>query len=175
MTQKMSDGWDIALRVVSTVVSLVAGVLGYSFGKKSKQDRVINDLVIIEKLETYRTIPHAPNVDEDIADSHKRLRSALDSLRKRSTSQNSDALMIFGAWGVLIGFSLIGVILPSPPMQAFRAHPGWAWFAVGLIVAGLISMVRSAWVELRDAWRRLRKRNRKRSKQRGLISGESEQ
>lgn len=163
----MSDVWDIALRVVSTVVSLVAGVLGYSFGKKSKQDRVINDLVIIEKLETYRTIPHAPNVDEDIADSHKRLRRALDSLRKRSTSQNSDALMIFGAWGVLIGFSLIGVVLPSPSGNAFRDHPGWAWFAVGLIVAGLISMGRSVSDEVGDACRRLKKRNsnrRRRSK-----------
>ena len=172
----MTDIWNVAIQFMPAVPTLTAGVVGYFFGKKSKQDRVINDLVIIEKLEIFQTQHAFANVDSDIEDSRARLRRSLKSLRKTPPGEKRSVIFIIALWALCTGMFIISV-LPHSAEDSFDHHPFWAWtgslLTVGSIGAGLGLIVSLAWDGLKALCEWIG--NRKRSKQRGLISGESEQ
>lgn len=137
----MDELWRVALNFASAVPALIVGGLGYFFGRKSKQDRVINDLVILEKLETYKERQSVPNVDRDIEDSRARLENSLGSLRGRSPDEKRDLFFVLGASAMFVGAFVIGVVLPSSAQSSLDDHPVESWFAISCLFGGAASII----------------------------------
>lgn len=141
----MSDAWDVALRVIPAALPLMAGALGYFFGKKSKQDRVINDFVIIEKLDSYKERQNSPSVDRDIEDSQARLHRSLDSLRRPSHEDVRDKIAIGSMFLFCIAMALIAYIPPSD--TPVDDHPIMGYSALALMgISVLLGVVWIPWV-----------------------------
>lgn len=159
----MSGAWDVVSRLVPAVLPLVAGTIGYVFGRKSKQDRVINELTIIEKLEGYRACHSVPNVDSDIKDSRERLERSLKSVRKTPTSEKRSKIFLIGSAAFVSG---VCIFLALPPSEEKPDGPYkiWAWTSIGLTVVstGIFCWLGGwqIWDALKALWAWFRDRRR---------------
>ena len=147
----MSDALDVALRLLPAAPTLMAGALGYFFGKKNKQDRVINDFVIIDKLDSYKKRHDSPavdrDVDRDIEDSQSRLHRSLDSLRRPSHEDVRDKIAIGPMFLFCIAMALIAYIPPSD--TPVDDHPIMGYSALALmVISALLGVVWIPWVVL---------------------------
>lgn len=156
----MSGAWDVVSGLVPAVLPLVAGTIGYVFGRKSKQDRAINELTIIEKLEGYRACHSVPNVDSDIKDSRERLERSLKSVRKTPTSEKRGWFFIFVSAVFITGVSIF-LALPPSLEKLDGPYEFWAWTSVGLTGSALLfAFGWLIWDALKALWAWFRDRRR---------------